>query len=440
MAALWGALYGFCKFFLLMFWLITYNLPALFGISLAMAGETAFICLLCGLLQKKIPRFSWMLMPLVTLFFEFLRTTGELGFSYGIVGYSQWRIGLLVQSAWIFGVWGTSFAIMLTGSVFAFYAESVIKASEKKTRFVWKGADCARALVLVACLLILLVVGMVSGLLADRHEKENKMLSVALIQPNSNPWKNGLDAYADELVSLIELTDKALSEHPETQLVVWSETAFVPDLVKHYTQSLDPGRRLLSQRLLRYIDGKSAAFVLGNNHQEKDEDGMHEYNSALFFQAGKNVLPPEPLVYNKMRLVPFTEQIPYPRLLWPLAKAFGSDAHYWSAGKKTTVFTVDGVRFCTPICFEDTFASVIKKMCREGAEVIVNLSNDSWSHSLACQNQHLSMAVFRCAENHVPAVRSTASGQTCIIDARGRVVAELEPFTPGYLCGSLSIR
>ena len=47
------------------------------------------------------------------------------------------------------------------------------------------------------------------------------------------------------------------------------------------------------------------------------------------------------------------------------------------------------------------------------------------------------MAVFRCAENRVPAVRSTASGQTCIVDRTGKILCEAEPFTETYLTGMM---
>ena len=43
------------------------------------------------------------------------------------------------------------------------------------------------------------------------------------------------------------------------------------------------------------------------------------------------------------------------------------------------------------------------------------------------------MALFRCAENRVPAVRSTASGQTCIVDRTGKILLEAQPFSETYV-------
>jgi apolipoprotein N-acyltransferase len=63
-----------------------------------------------------------------------------------------------------------------------------------------------------------------------------------------------------------------------------------------------------------------------------------------------------------------------------------------------------------------------------GAEVLVNMSNDAWSHQLTAQMQHLSMAVFRAVENRRAMVRATASGMTCGIDPNGKIIAMAEPF------------
>jgi len=103
------------------------------------------------------------------------------------------------------------------------------------------------------------------------------------------------------------------------------------------------------------------------------------------------------------------------------------------------VFSGPGFTFSTPICFEDTFGYLSRKFVQNGADLIVNLSNDAWSHSLPAQNQHLSMAVFRAVENGRSMVRSTASGQTCGITPDGRVIALAPPFTPAWLTVAIPI-
>jgi apolipoprotein N-acyltransferase len=166
-----------------------------------------------------------------------------------------------------------------------------------------------------------------------------------------------------------------------------------------------------------------------------NEEHRVDYNAALLFEKGQITG-----IYRKLHLVPFTEHFPYEKQLpliynW-LEKA---DTHFWEKGEEETVFKTPGFSFSTPICFEDTFGYLSKNFVRRGADVLVNISNDAWSNSLPSQNQHLSMAVFRAVENNRSMVRSTASGQTCAIDPRGKVIAMASPFTEAWLNVSVPI-
>jgi apolipoprotein N-acyltransferase len=171
-----------------------------------------------------------------------------------------------------------------------------------------------------------------------------------------------------------------------------------------------------------------------------------DYNAVLFFNPGKNTLPPAPEVYGKMKLVPFTEYFPFDKQFPKLYEMLlNGDTHMWEPGNEPVVFEVEGnegatkINFSTPICFEDTFGFVGRRFVNAGAQAFVNLSNDAWSKSLACQYQHLSMAVFRSVENRVPTVRATTTGQTCIIDPNGKILAMAEPFIETYLVGSIPV-
>ena len=91
------------------------------------------------------------------------------------------------------------------------------------------------------------------------------------------------------------------------------------------------------------------------------------------------------------------------------------------------------------ICFEDTFGNLARNFVREGAEVLVNVTNDSWSPEPASAIQHQNMAIFRAVENRRSMVRATTSGLTCVIDPNGKVTAKLDPFTQGYLIADVPV-
>ena len=137
--------------------------------------------------------------------------------------------------------------------------------------------------------------------------------------------------------------------------------------------------------------------------------------------------------------MPFTEHYPDwgPQFLKDLLEDF--DTHFWEQGEEWTVFDAGGVRFSTPICFEDTFGYLNREFVNRGAQVIVNMTNDTWSGSVPAEMQHFAMAVFRATENRRSVVRAANSGITAIVEPSGRITATLEPFVEGTLIGDVPV-
>ncbi|MFW6232192.1 MAG: apolipoprotein N-acyltransferase, partial [Spirochaetota bacterium] len=194
------------------------------------------------------------------------------------------------------------------------------------------------------------------------------------------------------------------------------------------------------EQLLQYLETQEVPYVIGNSSARllRGADGELErvdYNAVIVHDDGEFGEP-----YRKTHLVPFTEHFPYRRQfpwLYDLLMANGSN--HWGKGEEYTVFELDGVRFSTPICFEDTFGYISREFVNRGAEVIVNLTNDLWSKSVAASMQHMQMAVFRATETQRSLVRSTNGGMTTIIDPNGKITELYPPFVEGYLIGDVPI-
>jgi len=217
----------------------------------------------------------------------------------------------------------------------------------------------------------------------------------------------------------------------------------VPRIYWHETYRDDPASWLLVKELMDYLSVQEVPFLIGNDDARKepaknpkaDEGYRVDYNAAILFERGKIAG-----IYRKLHLVPFTEHFPYEKRLPMIHRLLvNADTHFWEKGAEAKVFQGPGFAFSTPICFEDTFGYLSRKFAQNGAQVIVNLSNDAWSKSLPAQNQHLSMAVFRAAENSLSMVRATASGQTCGISPNGRVAAMAPPFTETALTVTIPV-
>jgi apolipoprotein N-acyltransferase len=371
------------------------------------------------------PARGYVVQFLLWMGYEFLRTKGFLGYAYGISGYTQWSQVPLIQIADIFGVWGVS-ALVVFPSAWIAAALSRGRAgirafarSERLTAGLW---------------LAMMVATLAYGQSARTDHSDAPTKRIALIQHNTDPWKGELQAYASNLRVLRALSLEALSLEPRPDLVVWSETAFVPRIHWHSTYRENPEYYALVKELLDFLAAQDVPFVVGNDDARKEADASGtiervDYNAAILFVGGK-----EAGVYRKYHLVPFTEHFPYRKLLPGVYKALTeADTHFWKKGTGATVFEAAGFRFSTPICFEDTFGYLSRRFVNNGADVIVNMTNDAWAHSLPSQMQHMGISVFRAVENRRSLVRATASGQTCAIDPNGRILAMAKPFVEAQL-------
>jgi apolipoprotein N-acyltransferase len=461
----WGALFGYTAYGLFNYWLTAFHpLAGLIvnGIYLVFNAALFFFLRLALIL---FPKRSWLVQWLIWLAYEYLRTKGFLGYSYGITGYSQWRMIPLIQIANIFGVWGVS-ALVVFPSIWlgnrVWGLGSGVQEGVQGTGFRVQDRCLLSKFVSIMQYLRIktrtldpeprtlgllwfafLIASLIYGLALPSDFSSAPHANIALIQHNTDPWRGGIEEYRNNLVVLKRLSNEALAATPKPDLVVWSETAFVPRIYWHETYRDDPPSWLLVKELMDYLAAQTVPFVLGNDDARKEpaknpnaKEGYRvDYNAAMLFENGKNTG-----IYRKLHLVPFTEHFPYEKQLPVMYRMLvNADTHFWEKGSEVKVFESPGFAFSTPICFEDTFGYLVRKFVQNGAQVIVNLSNDAWSKSLPAQNQHLSMAVFRAVENRVSMVRATASGQTCGVAPNGRVIAMAPPFKEAALVVAIPV-
>jgi apolipoprotein N-acyltransferase len=433
--ARWSLIWLYSIFFVITgislysFWLVLFH-PLALTISLAI--YVIYFLVLFPLLKLAItlfPNHGYLLQTLIWVGYEFIKTLGFLGYSYGIIGYSQYLFLPLIQLASLTGVWGVSLLVVFPSAFLAHALKNGIKQSVKELkqkRMVW----------LIYGVVFICVV--LYGFLSQYDLSKYRMWKVALIQSNIDPWKSGDTAYRYYLERLLSLSDQALKHNPE--VVIWSETALVPSVRLHSQRRLNVDRYTdIIKPFLEYVDKKQVPFLLGNDDSELDtglEGGRRHYNAVLFMKS-RDVIQ----VYRKVHLVPFTEYFPYKNIFPSIYQWLkDADTHFWYKGNDFTVFKQGFVNFATPICFEDTFGYLSREFVLRGADVLVNLSNDTWSGSTVAEMQHLCIALFRAVENRKSLIRSTTSGITCAIDPNGRITSLLESGRAGFLIASVPVR
>lgn len=126
--------------------------------------------------------------------------------------------------------------------------------------------------------------------------------------------------------------------------------------------------------------------------------------------------------YDKMHLVPFGEYTPYKRLFF-FAGSLLQEVGLFEPGSSRNVFMSGGHTYGVFICYESIFGDEIREFALNGADVLVNLSNDGWYGDTSAPWQHLNMVRMRAIENHRWVLRATNTGVTASIDPAGRVIA-----------------
>ena len=482
----WGGIYGLTAYSLLNYWLSSFHPIAGTIVYTIYFFYLALVFAFLKLAYILFPKKGYLVQWVIWLAYEYLRTLGFLGYSYGIIGYSQWQMIPLIQIASITGVWGVSALVAFpsfwlaaamntknnnyhegdSNQWFAGAQRKKVKFQTKKlcaTVNLWFKCDFVVEIYNVVKMFLVkekipaiiwaaaLIAALSFGIVSNRIYSNNIAVGtyptaqITLIQHNTDPWKatqaptpwQVIDAHRKDLATLTRLSDEALGSDPKPQLVVWPETSFIPRIYWHTTYRENQNVWLIVKELLDYLSVQDVPFLIGNDDarmepaKNPDSEKRHrvDYNAAMLFEKGQNTE-----TYRKLHLVPFTEHFPYKKL-FPKVNEWlnNSDTHFWEKGNEETVFILPEFSFSAPICFEDTFGYLSRNFVSRGADVLINMSNDAWSNSKPAQYQHLTTAVFRAVENNRSMVRSTSTGQTCAINPMGRITSMAPAFEETWL-------
>jgi apolipoprotein N-acyltransferase len=428
---MYGTVFGVIQSMLTNHWLGTFSLVSLQLITgVYLLFYALFMTAAVGLF-KRFGRRGLLLLPFLWVIFDYLRSLGFIGYPWGFLGVSQYGVLPLIQIASVTGIWGVTLIVLMANGVFAFTVTSFAGGRRKVKSLIRLPA------VFLMVYAAVVVFGLVSISVQRQRAADAQSVKIALIQQNADPRKHN---YKEVFEVLKSQTDSAMEDKPD--LVVWSETAFVPNIRRWSKMDPDkyPYARLVNE-FLAFQKNLDVWLLTGNDDYELIPlDGgkteRYEYNAAVFFDPSGNRLD----TYRKIHLVPFTEYFPFKENLPKLYEWLkNSDVYLWEPGTERVIFEHPLVRFSTPICFEDGFPQDVREFVRAGAELIINISNDYWSLTEVEAQQHFANSLFRAIENRRPMLRASASGVTCGIDTTGLVTARLPFYEEGFLVTDVKI-
>jgi apolipoprotein N-acyltransferase len=177
-----------------------------------------------------------------------------------------------------------------------------------------------------------------------------------------------------------------------------------------------------------------SAFLVGAFAADREQK---RYNSAFAVYPDGSV----PAPYFKRILIPFGEFMPFSSV-FPWLNSLNDNAGLFTPGREIKIFSYamkrsnerEYIAQVAPlICYEDTVPGPARDATRQGAELLVNLTYDTWFGRSAAPYQHHLIAIFRAIENRRFLVRSTYSGYTAVVSPLGKTIAQIPAFAEGKL-------
>src|SRR5207249_4845654 len=206
-------------------------------------------------------------------------------------------------------------------------------------------------------------------------------------------------------------------------LIVWAENP-APFLF-----SRDAVFRSAIESLAR----RTHAYLVFNTINYSREDDNRPLNSAMVLDPSGQVM----MQYDKIHLVPFGEYVPWWAFPGKVGKLVSEVGDFLPGTRYRTASTPDGA-VGIPICYEDIFPQLVRRLTPKGPGVLVNITDDGWYGDSAARFQHLEMSRFRAIENGRYLLRATNDGVTAVIDPQGRIVQQLPLHGAKVLSGHFS--
>jgi apolipoprotein N-acyltransferase len=372
--------------------------------------------------------------PFIWVSIEYLRSNiSFLSLPMALLAHSQSHYLHLIQFASFTGAYGIGFLMILVNSAVTAVILAFFLKIDRLEPSDFKFPSRRAAIALTLASLILIIGALSYGRNVLSQPINGKAIRVSVLQGNIAQKQKWDRKYASFIMqTYTDLTRQAFEDKPD--LIVWPE-ASTPGLVLK--------NRRLHKQIVSIIRQNKAYFIIGSSEYPKFAKQAYKKgtygNAALFFSPDGKFLGQ----YLKIRLVPFTECLPHKDIIpWPDFIVPDKDVNFPIAGTEFKLFEMNGIKFGTLICWETLHPDLFRQFVRDGANLIVNITNEARYGETKASYQIAAMNVFRAIESRVPVIRAANTGISCFIDPYGRITGSVTNdnrhiFVKGYLTQSL---
>ena len=357
-------------------------------------------------------------MPVAWTALEWFRTYVPASFPWNLLGYAAYRNLELIQFAEFTGVYGVSALIVFFNAV-------VYVVIFRRGAYRLQTVSLS---VLTAMMIALVAFGAwrISNL---KDAPATGSFKVAMVQgniPQSLKWDpkflpQSYGVYQDETADAAKRG---------ADLVVWPEAAaaflFQPD--DQYPVEL-AGDAAYRTALLTLAKDQHEPILFGAPALARVDGRLGFYNRAYLVSAnGQGEVDAH---YDKIELVPFGEYVPARAILGFFVNKIVSGFGDLIPGSEQTLFDLKGAKLGILICYESIFPDLTRREVNEGADVLVNITNDAWYGESSAPYQVLAMAALRSVETKVPMVRVANTGISALIEPSGLITNRTPLFKRG---------
>jgi apolipoprotein N-acyltransferase len=353
----------------------------------------------------------WLLVPLTWAAVEYLRTFFLTGFPWNLIATALIDYPSFIQIDRFAGPYFVGALLVFPATVAAWW---ITQKPPAVARVVVGGAVG-----------ILILVWWGTGLVASKlnaRPNGSELATAALLQPNITQHMRWDDANIIAIYrKMVDMTVRAAENG--AQIVVWPEST-VP---VSYTET-----RFFRDSIEQLSKQYDIDIILGSVATDPSRIGRI-WNSAFLVSKGATVGH-----YDKIRLVPFGEYVPLRRVLFFAEKLVHAVGEFeFGTNDRPLV----GKRSYGPaICYEVVYPQIARTQVRNGADVIVTITNDAWYDGTSAPAQHLQQARLRAIETDRYMLRAATTGISAFIDPTGRMLSSIPMGKDGTIYAKFQAR
>ena len=349
---------------------------------------------------------------------EYIRELGDISFPWMHMGYAVVPILPLAQIASVCGVYGVSFIVVLVNLLILNFLRTSVR-----------NQNTQRSFEAVAVAFLLLIVVGIWGMarLHTPAKPDQQQIKISCIQANEDQlhWtNNSLDTAFSDIGAMVQT-----ASYSKPDLIVLSESALLCFLVRQPTFKAIVERWSTTTKIPLIVGALDCQPATNSNYR------YFVYNTAFYVDTARQEFFP----YNKIKLVPFSEAMPFEGILPILSRVNLGEADFMR-GIEHTVFSIGPTIKAAPlVCYEIIYPQFVRERVIRGANILINITNDGWFGKTSGAYQHAVISQMRCIENGISLARCANSGFTMFVDPYGRVISRTKLYTRAILTATVPV-